>query len=193
MRDRRLQQLLARLSHPQAAVRSEALWELSYRRLSRGRLSKRQRDRALAKVAVLARTDPDPGVRRAAVHTFLWSHGSADPTGWLLETALADADASVRGHILEVLGVRWVGASPKARLYPEVVAAIEQGLKAEEGEVRFWALYAVASMRLVDLRPAVEGLTGDSAVGWRPRTVGQEARDVLAVLDGAAWGDGSLP
>ena len=84
-------------------------------------------------------------------------------------------------------------ASQKASLYPEVLAAIEEALQAEAGEVRFWALYAVASMMLVDLRPAVEGLTGDPAVGWPPRTVGQEAQAVLAVLDGEDWPDDPPP
>lgn len=173
-------------------MRSEALWELSYQRLSRGRLSKRQRDRALSRVATLARSDPDPSVRRAAVHTFLWSHGSADPTAWLIDTARTDADASVRGHAIEVLGVRWANASQNARRYPDVVAAIEEALQAEAGAVRFWALYAVASMMLVDLRPAVEGLISDPAVGWPPRTVGQEAQVVLAVLHGEDWPDNPL-
>ncbi|MCB9676246.1 MAG: HEAT repeat domain-containing protein [Alphaproteobacteria bacterium] len=185
MRDLRLRRLLAALS-ADASGRGEAVWELGFR-LSGRRLSRRRRDRVLGRLAHVARSDVDPDVRRAAIHAFLWHHGSQDATPWLVASARSDPEVSVRGQALEALGVRWAQARPDAARHAAVVDVVREGLGSPAGEVRFWALYAVAVMGLHGLRPAVEALVGDPERAALPWTVGEEASDVLAVLDGHGW------
>lgn len=117
------------------------------------------------------------------MHTYLWRHGSVNPTAMLVEVACDDPDAEVRGHALEVLAVRSAFADRRDRAFPQVCEAVAAGLASEFGVVRFWAAYAVAQLVLKEHRQAVSELLGDATVVFAGRTVGDEARLALACLD----------
>jgi hypothetical protein len=69
-----------------------------------------------------------------------------------------------------------------------IILALRTALNDPHADVRFWSLYALGTMRAIETRAEVEALLNDDAV-WCPGwwTVGDEARNVLAVFDGHPW------
>ena len=135
----------------------------------------------MATLAALC-ADPDPGVRRSAVHAYMWHYGSMNPTNALAQLALQDPDPEVRGQALEALAARWAWADRRAPGFLHVRRAVTGGLAAEHAVVRFWAVYAVGQLELSAERSRVAALLDDQRVGFADLTVADEARSVLADL-----------
>ena len=75
----------------------------------------------------------------------------------------------------------------------EVSCALGDCLTDGSAEVRFWATYAIGTLQLAEHRGPLESLTRDEAVAVGFWSVGLEATDVLAVLDGKDWPERERP
>ncbi len=69
----------------------------------------------------------------------------------------------------------------------EVSHGLGEGLVDSSADIRFWATYAIGMLQLAEHRKTLESLTRDEAVAEGFWSVGLEATDVLAVLDGKDW------
>ena len=100
----------------------------------------------------------------------------------------------VRGICLESLARAASWFTPKSRLDKKVHRVILESLRDPHSNVRFWACYAAAQMRILAARPLLRNLREDeglSCMGW---TVGYEATEALKAIDGQpAWDDDRLP
>lgn len=181
MRNRRLSTLLVELEAHEATTRSQAAWSLAYRKLNRGRLSRRQRSRALSALARHARTDPDVDVRRQCVHAFMWQAGWPGVTRLLVDCT-KDSEPEVRGQALEALALRWAFASMNRPQFSMVDSAIGNSLTSTEPVVRFWAVYAAGQLNLERYRAVLESMIDDTAVGFADLTIGDEAKTILENL-----------
>lgn len=100
----------------------------------------------------------------------------------------------VRGVSLESLACSASWFTPKSRLDTKVHRAVLESLQDPHPNVRFWACYAAAQMRILAARPLLRSLRGDeglSDMGW---TVGYEATEALKAIEGQpAWEDDRRP
>jgi hypothetical protein len=183
---------LGALRDPSAEVRRAAV-EVIERRLrvsGPGAHARRQVDRAFAALVTVLRADPEERVRHAAAYALTsWFQRRA---AWALWAALVDERETpqVRGQAAEGIGNQLMSFMKLAPTRQQrVEAALAAGLADPAAEVRFWCLYAVGQMLLVDLRDVVVGLCGDMALcPWMWR-VGEEAADVLTFFDAGVWPD----
>lgn len=137
----------------------------------------------------LAEGDPSARVRQAAVYALMfWRHTPSSAPRVLLGAA-RDPDPAVRGFALEALARRFASARRGSESFLAVVDAVTHGLRDAEPVVRFWAIYAVGVLEVESLRGDVAALVNDPAMGLAPRTVGEEARGVLTLLDTGDWPD----
>ena len=143
-------------------------------------LSGRQRRVIAHRMVHLAQTDPDDTVREEAVHGLRWVR-AIDPVE-VFVAASADPAPMVRGQAIAGLGGRAAGRWSSS-FQQRVLAVIERGLADPHADVRFWALFAVGQLGLIELRAQVLALVDDAAPGaCGKRTVGEEARAVGASL-----------
>lgn len=90
--------------------------------------------------------------------------------------------ASVRGYALE--GLTGINRELYPELYQRTVTVILHALDDGEAEVRFWACFAVAGLKIREALDKLRLLQTDRAIvpGWW--SVGEEAEDAITLLNG---------
>ena len=140
-------------------------------------------ERAYRALVRLLREHPDPALREAAAYAF-WQFRDDRAYPWLL-AALRDPaeDPRVRAQAAETLG--YTTRDARTRSYKEAARVLVDALSDGSPSVRFWAAFALGSMRARAAVPALRHLaTTDEAVcpGWW--RVADEAADALVRIAG---------
>jgi len=131
----------------------------------------------------ILRTHSDVRLREAAAYG-LWQVGG-DDAHYVLVASVSDRteDPRVRGQAAETLG--YITRDRRTRQYREVAHALIDALADASPIVRFWAAFALGSMRARQAVPALRHLaTTDQEVcpGWW--RVGDEAGDAVISIEG---------
>jgi len=180
MRSRRVDRNLRTIETADPTETGAIRWALSHRP---PRMPRPQRRTVAHRLMRILRSHEHPTIREWAAYALhRLPRGAADPRPILLRAALDDPDVAVRAQALEVVGS--LCAYRSGPMVERTAAALPSLLAHEEPELRFWALYAVGQMRRSELRDAVSALVGDPVVVSGLWTVGEEAADVLLILDG---------
>lgn len=94
----------------------------------------------------------------------------------------------VRGTCLEMLADRSSSAKRMSRTDRKIATVVLESLSDQHPNVRFWACFAVAGLRLRSAQSRLHELLQDDGLGDLGWTVGYEAGEALKVLRGQpAW------
>jgi HEAT repeat protein len=140
-------------------------------------------EHAYRALATILREHTDPALREAAAYAF-WQF-SDDRAHPLLLAALRNAaeDPRVRGQAAETLG--YTTHDARTRRYKETAESLVDVLDDPSPTVRFWAAFALGTMRARTAVPALQRQSAtDEAVcpGWW--RVADEAADALVTIAG---------
>ena len=94
----------------------------------------------------------------------------------------------VRGTCLEMLAHRGSSSKRATRQERKIANVVMGGLRAPHPNIRFWACFAAAGLRLFSAQDILRGLLQDEGLGDLGWTVGYEAGEALKELRGQpAW------
>jgi hypothetical protein len=186
-RKKSLDRILAQLTNPAPAVRTDALSRFFALDLRRTKPSRRQRDQLFRAVCARLSADPDEGVRLNAAHVLtFWFEPRA--TEALLTAAEREGESAlVRGQAIQGIG-NTLQFAPPGKQRQRVIPRLLGWLRDPAHEVRFWSVYAVGVLHATEARSILEELARtDEAMfenWWRVR---DEAEDALASWDLGGW------
>ena len=132
----------------------------------------------------------DPRVRhRIACHAVASADAGGKPLSALIRMASDPKEHPVlRGQALETLA--WPARCATGRAARRARKTVLKCLRDPDGNVRFWACFAVSQMRIWEAIPILKGMLCDEAVSIMNWTVGYEAGEAIKELQGElAWED----
>lgn len=136
----------------------------------------------------MLRQDPDPSFRFRCAYFAANSHRSAMTSALALVAKDRSEHHVVRARCLESLAHKASWYKPKTRQDRKVHAVVLGCLRDVHPNVRFWACFAAAGMRLLSAQSVLRELTEDNGLGCMGWTVSYEAGEALKVInDQPGW------